>query len=87
MKELRENFLRTLQAFRLAALPMRNGVSVVEPLDAAPGKGTDFYRFARQCASDPIKAVLVDLPIFESGEHFVHGVDDFLRLIQLNVVT
>ena len=46
VKELREDFLGTLQAFRFAALPMQGCVEVVEALDAAPSKGTDFYGFA-----------------------------------------
>jgi hypothetical protein len=47
VKELREHFLRALQAFRFAVLPVRYCVTVVESLDATPGEGSDFYRFAQ----------------------------------------
>jgi hypothetical protein len=43
---MREDFLRALQAFGLAAPPMQGCVGVVEPLDAAPRKRSDFNRFA-----------------------------------------
>jgi hypothetical protein len=51
VKELREYFLRALQAFRFAALPVQGCVGVVEALDATPGEGSDFYRFAGGWAS------------------------------------
>jgi hypothetical protein len=54
VKELGEDLLRTLQPFRFAALPMHDRVSIILPLDAVPGKGTDFYRFARQLGSTQI---------------------------------
>jgi hypothetical protein len=41
------HFLRALQAFRFAVLPARYCVTVVESLDATPGEGSDFYRFAQ----------------------------------------
>jgi hypothetical protein len=46
VNKLGEHFLRAPQAFGFAALPMQGRVGVVEPLDAAPGKGAYFYRFA-----------------------------------------
>ena len=57
MEELSEYFLRARQAFRLAALPVRGRVGVVESLDATPGEGSDFYRFAGNEASDPRMAL------------------------------
>lgn len=46
VKELGKYLLRTLQALRFAALPACGCVRFIEPLDATPRKGTDFYLFA-----------------------------------------
>jgi hypothetical protein len=46
MKELREHLQRTFQALRLAPLPMRGRVHIVEPLNPRPGKCTYLDGFA-----------------------------------------
>ena len=51
VKQLGEDLLRALQAFRFAALPMRDRIRAIQPLNAAPGKGADLYCFAGGWAS------------------------------------
>jgi hypothetical protein len=38
---LREHLLRTLQSLRLAALPMRNGIRIVQTLDPRPTESSN----------------------------------------------
>jgi hypothetical protein len=46
MKQLREHFLRTLQPFRLAALPMHYRIRIVQTLDPCPRKCADLNGIA-----------------------------------------
>jgi hypothetical protein len=50
--------LRALQAFGLAALPMRGRVRLVELLNATPGESSDVYCFAGRLSV----FALLDLP-------------------------
>jgi hypothetical protein len=42
------------QAFYVATLPMCGSVGFVEPLNATPGEGSNFYRFSGHRASSSI---------------------------------